>query len=223
MVAPILRMKASIGAFSARTSPMISVIPVLLAQSIRSCIRRRARPLPFIAASTTMANSPCDVPASWISRATPTGLPGRFAHRDEGHLALVVDLGHAGDLLGWKLAQDVEEAIADVLGAEPAEQGGVGLGVLRTDRADQQGLWRAGAALCGEGPGQLLRVGGDGKLCVLAGRAQADPGVGGGHAFGVGKQRVDIDGRDLRMIEHELADADQRVRDRVLIGGGLVP
>ena len=111
------------------------------------------------------------------------GVGGGFVDGDEGHLAVVVDLGHAGDLLGREFAEHVEEAVADVLGGQAAEQGGVGLGVLGADGADEQG----GAAAQGDAPGEFGGVGGDGVGGVLAGGPESDPGVGGGNAMGVGK------------------------------------
>ena len=62
--------------------------PWLRPQSMMRCIRRRPRPVPFIAGSTTMANS-----ASSAGLAHQPGDAERLAvvDRDDRHLAVVVD------------------------------------------------------------------------------------------------------------------------------------
>lgn len=147
------------------------------------------------------------------------GVPSRFAHRDEGHFPVVIDLCEARGQFGGEFTHRTEETIADVLGRQAGEEGHVGLGVLRPDRADGEVFGADRAVL-----DQVGGIGGDGQRAEgFAGRAQADPGVGGDDAVGVREQGRDLQGGDVGEVDDQLADADQGFGDRGGVRGGAVP
>ncbi len=83
-------------------------------------------------------------------------LPARLADGDEGHLPVVVDLRHAGDLLVRQAVQRREEAEPDVLGREAAEEIPMCRRVLRPDRAQDQRVARDHHPLDPSGDGDAV-------------------------------------------------------------------
>ena len=88
--------------------------------------------------------------------------------------------------------------------------------VLGTDRAQQH----LAAVLERELLLEVLRVGPDREPLGAAalGRRYLDPRVERQHPFGSREQRVDVEFDDLRQVDHQLGDLDQRQADGVEIG-----
>ncbi len=88
--------------------------PRVRPHSISRCIKREARPRPFMSACTITANSP-DLASK--SQANRKRLPSLRSNSscDKRHLSVVIDLGQPHRLLRRQLPHRTEEAKADIL------------------------------------------------------------------------------------------------------------
>ena len=143
------------------------------------------------------------------------GSVGGGLGRNEGDLARVVDLGQPRELAVLDAAAAVEDAHAQILGIERAEEFEVLGFVLGPDRTQRDAV-----PLPLDRLDQVRRVGQDREArrtrrCIGAG---ADAGVQRDRAPVVDKQRVDIELGDLGYVGEQLRHCDQHGIERVAVG-----
>ena len=148
------------------------------------------------------------VPAEGLGGAAAACL----AHRDEGHLARIVDLREPRQLAARQLAARAEEAQAQIFGRDTFDERTVLRLVFRADRPQRDRLTVPVDALH-----QLGRVRRDREMRRarrLAG-AHAQPRIEREHAVGIGPERVDVELGEFRQIDEHLRDRDQHIGDRI--------